>query len=156
MSASGICYDIAVAESFFATLKKELVHGCAFERRSEAYDAISDFIENYYDATPPLGRQKSITHQLRDGQFQSACRIITLTICPGNPVNSTRQGSSMLEVQSRAKTTMKCTPVGAFRRPQESYTRTGLRPRLRLLVGRTASGLFGLFFVAATSVSAFV
>jgi len=30
MSAAGNCYDNAVAESFFATLKKELVHGCAF------------------------------------------------------------------------------------------------------------------------------
>jgi transposase InsO family protein len=43
MSAAGNCYDNAVAESFFATLKKELVHGCAFETRSEAYDAISDY-----------------------------------------------------------------------------------------------------------------
>ncbi len=50
MSAAANCYDNAVAESFFATLKKELVHGCAFETRSEAYDAISDYIENYYNA----------------------------------------------------------------------------------------------------------
>lgn len=49
MSAAGDCYDNAVAESFFATLKKELVHGCAFETRTEAYDAISDYIENYYN-----------------------------------------------------------------------------------------------------------
>jgi transposase InsO family protein len=49
MSAAGDCWDNAVAESFFATLKKELVHGCAFETRSEAYDAISDYIENYYN-----------------------------------------------------------------------------------------------------------
>jgi hypothetical protein len=51
MSAAGNCYDNAVAESFFATLKKELVHGCAFETRSEAYDAISDYVENYYNAS---------------------------------------------------------------------------------------------------------
>jgi putative transposase len=50
MSAAGDCWDNAVAESFFATLKKELVHGCAFETRSEAYDIISDYIENYYNA----------------------------------------------------------------------------------------------------------
>jgi putative transposase len=47
MSAAGNCYDNAVSESFFATLRKELVHGCAFETRSEAYDAISNYIENY-------------------------------------------------------------------------------------------------------------
>ena len=50
MSAAGNCYDNAVAESFFATLKKELVHGCAFETRSEAYDAISDYIDQKRDA----------------------------------------------------------------------------------------------------------
>ena len=50
MSAVGACWDNAVAESFFATLKKELVHRCVFQTRSEAYDAISDYIENYYNA----------------------------------------------------------------------------------------------------------
>ena len=50
MSRVGDCWDNAVAESFFATLKKELVHGCAFQTRTEAYDAIADYIENYYNA----------------------------------------------------------------------------------------------------------
>jgi transposase InsO family protein len=49
MSAAGHCWDNAVAESFFATLKKELVHGCAFFTRTEAYDIVSDYIENYYN-----------------------------------------------------------------------------------------------------------
>ena len=49
MSAAGDCWDNAVAESFFATLKKELVHGCAFQTRSEAYDAISRYIDHYYN-----------------------------------------------------------------------------------------------------------
>ena len=43
MSATGDCHDKAVAESFFATLKKELVDDCAFQTRIEAYDAISDY-----------------------------------------------------------------------------------------------------------------
>jgi transposase InsO family protein len=50
MSAAGTCYDNAVAESFFRNPTKELVHGCAFKTRSEAYDAISDYIKNYYKA----------------------------------------------------------------------------------------------------------
>lgn len=49
MSKAGCCWDNAVAESFFGTLKKELVHGCLFVTRTEAYDAISDYIENYYN-----------------------------------------------------------------------------------------------------------
>jgi len=49
MSRVGDCWDNAVAESFFATIKKELVHGCAFATRTEAYDAIRDYIDNYYN-----------------------------------------------------------------------------------------------------------
>jgi len=49
MGAAGCCWDNAVAESFFSTLKKELVHGCLFATRTEAYDTISDYIENYYN-----------------------------------------------------------------------------------------------------------
>lgn len=67
MSAAGNCYDNAVAKSFFATLKKELVHGCAFETRSEAYDAISDYIENYYNAKrrhSAAGNQSPINFEL--------------------------------------------------------------------------------------------
>ena len=67
MSAAGNCYDNAVAESFFATIKKELVHGCAFETRSEAYDAISDYIENYYNAKrrhSAAGNQSHINFEL--------------------------------------------------------------------------------------------
>jgi transposase InsO family protein len=67
MSAAGNCYDNAVAESFFATLKKELVHGCAFETRSEAYDAISNYIENYYNAKrrhSAAGNQSPINFEL--------------------------------------------------------------------------------------------
>ena len=67
MSAASNCYDNAVAESFFATLKKELVHGCAFETRTEAYDAISDYIENYYNAKrrhSAAGNQSPINFEL--------------------------------------------------------------------------------------------
>lgn len=67
MSAAGNCYDNAVAESFFATLKKELVHGCAFETRSEAYDAISNYIENYYNAKrrhSAVGNESPINFEL--------------------------------------------------------------------------------------------
>ena len=67
MSAAGDCYDNAVAESFFATLKKELVHGCAFQTRTEAYDAVSDYIENYYNAKrrhSAAGNQSPIAFEL--------------------------------------------------------------------------------------------
>jgi transposase InsO family protein len=50
MSGAGNCYDNAVAESFFASLKKELVHRHVFATRTEAYDAIAVYIENFYNA----------------------------------------------------------------------------------------------------------
>jgi putative transposase len=46
MSAKGDCYDNACAESFFATIKKELVHRRRFSTRSEATLAILNYI-NY-------------------------------------------------------------------------------------------------------------
>jgi transposase InsO family protein len=47
MSGTGNCYDIAAAESFFASLKKELVHRVVFATRTEAYDAVSEYIDFY-------------------------------------------------------------------------------------------------------------
>jgi len=49
MSRRGNCYDNAVAESFFSTLKNELVHHCAFKTREEARTAIFDYIEVFYN-----------------------------------------------------------------------------------------------------------
>lgn len=49
MSRKGNCWDNAVAESFFATLKTELVYQRRFATRAEARDAIFDFIEVFYN-----------------------------------------------------------------------------------------------------------
>jgi len=49
MSRKGNCWDNAVAESFFATLKTELVHRRRFQTRAEAREAIFDFVEVFYN-----------------------------------------------------------------------------------------------------------
>jgi transposase InsO family protein len=49
MSRKGNCWDNAVAESFFATLKTELVYLRRFATRAEAREAIFDFIEVFYN-----------------------------------------------------------------------------------------------------------
>lgn len=49
MSAKGDCYDNACAESFFATIKKELVHRRRFSTRSEATLAILNYIVSWYN-----------------------------------------------------------------------------------------------------------
>lgn len=49
MSRKGNCWDNAVAESFFHTLKIELVHQCQFTTREEAKQAIFEYIEVFYN-----------------------------------------------------------------------------------------------------------
>lgn len=49
MSRRGDCYDNAVMESFFHTLKTELVHHHAYQSRKEARASIFDYIEVFYN-----------------------------------------------------------------------------------------------------------
>ncbi len=49
MSGKGNCYDNAVAESFFHTLKVELVHGESFATRQDLRRAVFEYIEVDYN-----------------------------------------------------------------------------------------------------------
>jgi putative transposase len=49
MRSKGDCYDNAVAESFFATLKKELVHRRSWPTRRELATEVFDYIETFYN-----------------------------------------------------------------------------------------------------------
>lgn len=49
MSRKGDCYDNAVVESFFETLKRELVDGCVYRSHEEAKQAIFEYVEVYYN-----------------------------------------------------------------------------------------------------------
>ncbi len=49
MSGKGNCYDNAVMESFYHTLKVELVYGHRYRTREEAQMAIFDYIEIFYN-----------------------------------------------------------------------------------------------------------
>jgi len=49
MSRRADCWDNAPMESFFATLKKELVHDADFATRAEARAAIFEYIEVFYN-----------------------------------------------------------------------------------------------------------
>lgn len=49
MSRRGNCYDNAVAESFFSTLKNELVYDQDFRTRNQARGAIFEYIEVFYN-----------------------------------------------------------------------------------------------------------
>jgi putative transposase len=49
MSRRGDCWDNAVAESFFATLKVELVHDALWPTRAAARGAVFEYIEVFYN-----------------------------------------------------------------------------------------------------------
>ena len=49
MSRRANCWDNAPMESFFASLKKELVHGADFATRAEARAALFEYIEVFYN-----------------------------------------------------------------------------------------------------------
>jgi putative transposase len=49
MSRSGNCYDNAYVESFFGTLKTELVHGERYRSRLEARLSIFEYVEVFYN-----------------------------------------------------------------------------------------------------------
>lgn len=49
MGRTGVCWDNAMAESFFAALKNELVHRTVFPTREKARRAIAEYIEVFYN-----------------------------------------------------------------------------------------------------------
>jgi putative transposase len=49
MSRKGDCWDNAVAESFFATIKGEMLDDESFETRAQATAAIADYIDGFYN-----------------------------------------------------------------------------------------------------------
>jgi putative transposase len=49
MSQTGHCYDNAAMESFWSTLKSELVHPADFYSRSQAVRALFEYLELYYN-----------------------------------------------------------------------------------------------------------
>ncbi len=68
MGRTGICWDNAAAESFFASLKKELVHRTVFPTQAKARTAIAEYIEVFYNRQrlhSSLGyRQGSVTSKV--------------------------------------------------------------------------------------------
>lgn len=49
MSSTGNCYDNAMAESFFATLKKGHIFWCQYRTREEARRSIFEYLEVFYN-----------------------------------------------------------------------------------------------------------
>ena len=66
MSRTGDCWDNAVAESFFGTLKAELTEHENYATRAIAADSIADYIETFYN----LQRRHSFLGYLSPIEFE--------------------------------------------------------------------------------------
>ncbi len=87
MSRKGHCWDNAVAESFFATLKTELVHGEDWHTRDEARAALFEYIEVWYNRVrwqSTLAYKSPVHYELEQMQKVKAA----YTRCPLNRVKS--------------------------------------------------------------------
>lgn len=49
MSGKGNCYNNAVAESFFKTIKSELIYQNRYQTRKQAYLSVFEYIEGFYN-----------------------------------------------------------------------------------------------------------
>ena len=46
-----LCYDNATMESFWSTLKHELIYRCGYQTRTQAQQSIFEWIEVFYNRT---------------------------------------------------------------------------------------------------------
>jgi hypothetical protein len=111
MSGKGNCYDNAMVETFFRTLKSELVWRTIFYTRQEADQAIGRYIDGFYnpvrrhscprlhkpDAVRKNGRQMTQCLSIKAGQVQ-------LHFCRNGIArySSSREGSVQYEVCFRS------------------------------------------------------
>jgi len=66
MSRTGNCYDNAVMERFFGTLKSECTDRCVFETREQARTTIFEYITCFYNRI----RRHSTLDYLSPAQFE--------------------------------------------------------------------------------------
>jgi putative transposase len=76
MSRKGNCWDNAVAESFFSSLKKERIKKQIYRIREFALVDVADFIDNFYNRV----RRHSYLGGVSPDQFEAAHRLLTKSL----------------------------------------------------------------------------
>jgi putative transposase len=85
MGSKGDCFDNAVAESFFATLKKELIHRRAWPTKAGLRTEVFDYIEVFYNRErrhSTLGQRSPVDYENStlspSGSIDAAARLSSL------------------------------------------------------------------------------
>jgi len=121
MSRRGNCWDNAVAESFFATLKKELVRNRVFDTRAQARSEIFEYIEVFYNRQRAHSLLGYETPDAFEDCFEKKNAAQSLTTRPANRgsftgVTGRRRNCAAPMHRSDSSTRMSCpsrTPTGA-------------------------------------------
>jgi len=69
MSRKGDCYDNAPMESFWGTLKNELIHHCRYKTREQAIREITEYIEVFYNRQRRQARLGYLSPAVYEQQF---------------------------------------------------------------------------------------
>ena len=126
MGSCGDAYDNAVAESFFATLKKELVNRRSWPSRLELQSAVFEYIEAFYTASAATPRS---------------------TCSPQQTTNNSRSRRPVLEITYSNNNNQQTNPVSSKPGQVQTLTpalddvreRWGSRRRRLLAPGRSGS-----------------
>jgi len=88
MGSKGDCFDNAVAESFFATLKKELIHRRAWPSKAELRTEVFDYIEVFYNRE----RRHSTLGQRSPVDYENS------TLSPSRPIDAASRLPSLPKI----------------------------------------------------------
>ena len=80
MSRRGNCWDNAVAESFFGTLKTELLYELPLQTRAATRSAVADYIETFYNVRrrhSSLDYQSPLEFELKNGKSSAPAPPVT-------------------------------------------------------------------------------
>ena len=75
MGQAGVCWDNAMAESFWATLKTEYYYRRAFTTRDQVYTGVATWIEDFYNRRrihTSLGGRSPIEYELHQAAWTTA------------------------------------------------------------------------------------
>ena len=94
MGSKGDAYDNAVAESFFATIKKELIHRRSWPTKAELRSEVFDYIEVFYNRQrrhSTLGQRSPVDYE-------------TSTLSPTRPIDAASRLPSSDQIMFTALT----------------------------------------------------
>ena len=82
MSGTGNCYDNAVVESFFGSLKMELIHHVAYHSREEAMNDIFYYIESFYNRQRRHSSLGYVSPLAYEARYQQQVMVNDHRLCP--------------------------------------------------------------------------